>query len=105
MRRERWSLLAVVCALSVPTLAVGCSKELDPTPAADAGGEDSAEPGDEPGEQTVELAPSGAEVEPAATVMSSGRFQLVGSLSVSSGTASASQNYELQRTTVELRQR
>lgn len=54
-------------------------------------------------EPTVELAPSGAEVAPAETVMSSGNFQMVGSLSVSSGQASASESYELRGAQVELR--
>jgi len=105
MRLERWSALAVVCAVSVSALAVGCGQQHGVTPSADAGSEDGAVPAEEPGQDTVELAPGGATIEPATTVMSSGQFQLVGSLSVASGAASASQSYELRSTSLELRLR
>lgn len=105
MRLERWSRFSVVCALSASALAAACGQQHSVAPPPDAGGEDSGVPADEPGEQTVDLAPSGAEIEPAATVMSSSQFQLVGSLSVESGSTSASQSYELRNGSLELRQR
>jgi hypothetical protein len=104
--RLEWSQWAIVCVFSVSALATGCGQQHGvAAPSPDAGSEDSGVPAEEPGEQTVELAPSGAEIEPATTVMSSGQFQLVGSLSVESGATSASQSYELRSGSLELRQR
>lgn len=106
MRLERWSRLTGLCALglSLALLPAGCSQHHVPTPSPDAGSEDSGAPDPEqPSEETVVLAPSGAEVEPAVSVMASGQFKMVGSLSVSSGVPSASESYELRSASLELR--
>jgi PBP1b-binding outer membrane lipoprotein LpoB len=104
MRLKQMAPLRAAFALVTLLIVPGCSQQHGVKPQPDAGAEDSDPTDLEPGaEPTVELAPSGAEVAPAATVMSSGNFQMVGSLSVSSGQTSASESYELRPAPIALR--
>ena len=96
LRWERRLRQVGVCALAAFALSVGCGDH-DLPPHSNDGGSRRADAGSDEGDAapSVVLAPSGAALSPAETVMTSGRFRLVGTMGVGSDARSASESFEL----------